>query len=196
MIDYIKGQITELSPTEVIIETYGIGYRILISLQTYEGLNGKKDATAYIHHYLREDEELYYGFATKDERELFRLLIGVSGIGASTARMMLSSLTSEEIRNAIIAEDINKIKSIKGIGLKSAQRLILELKDKLMKTELPKTSSVLPQNQAIIDAQSIMLSLGYEDKEIEDALSKVISTVEDCSNPEEILRKALTCLSM
>ena len=133
MIDYIKGQITELSPTEIIIETFGIGYRILISLQTYEGFNGKKDATVYIHHYLREDEELYYGFATKDERELFRLLIGVSGIGASTARMMLSSLTADEIRNAIIAEDINKIKSIKGIGLKSAQRLILELKDKVVK---------------------------------------------------------------
>ena len=133
MIDYIKGQITELTPTEVILETYGIGYRILISIQTYEGLNGKKDATVYIHHYLREDEELYYGFATRDERELFRLLIGVSGIGASTARMMLSSMSSEEIRNAIIAEDINKIKSIKGIGLKSAQRLVLELKDKVVK---------------------------------------------------------------
>ena len=133
MIDYIKGQITELSPTEVILETYGIGYRILISLQTYEGLNGKKDATVYIHHHLREDEELYYGFATRDERELFRLLISVSGIGAGTARMMLSSMSSEEIRNAILAEDINKIKSIKGIGLKSAQRLILELKDKVTK---------------------------------------------------------------
>ena len=121
MIDYIKGQITELSPTEVILETYGIGYRILISLQTYESLNGRKDSIVYIHHYLREDEELYYGFASKDERELFRLLIGVSGIGASTARMMLSSMSSEEIRTAILAEDINKIKSIKGIGMKSAR---------------------------------------------------------------------------
>ena len=127
MIDYIKGIIEELGPTELTLENNGVGYKILISLQTYEGLNGTKDAKVYIHHYLREDEELYYGFATKDERELFRLLIGVSGIGASTARMMLSSLTSDEIRNAIIAEDINKIKSIKGIGLKSAQRLILEL---------------------------------------------------------------------
>ena len=97
MIDYIKGNITELNPTEVILECYGIGYRILISLQTYEGLNGKSDAKVYIHHYMREDEELYYGFATKDERELFRLLIGVSGIGASTSRMMLSSLTTDPI---------------------------------------------------------------------------------------------------
>ena len=109
MIDYIKGTIEELNPTEAIVECNGIGYSLLISLQTYEGLNGNKNVKVYIHHYLREDEELYYGFATKDERNLFRLLIGVSGIGAATARMMLSSLTADEIRNAIIAEDINKI---------------------------------------------------------------------------------------
>ena len=133
MIDYIKGSLVEITPTDMVLECYGIGYKILISLQTYEALNSRSESTVYIHHYLREDEELYYGFATKDERELFRLLIGVSGIGASTARMMLSSLTSDEIRNAILSEDINKIKSIKGIGLKSAQRLVLELKDKVVK---------------------------------------------------------------
>ena len=116
MIDYIKGNLAEINPTEAIIECYGIGYRTLISLQTYEILNGKTEVKVFIHHYIREDEELYYGFASKDERELFRLLISVSGIGASTARMMLSSLTSDEIRNAILSEDINKIKSIKGIG--------------------------------------------------------------------------------
>ena len=117
MIDYIKGKIIELTPTDLVLECYGIGYKILISLQTYEALNGKSDSTVYIHHYLREDEELYYGFATKDEREMFRLLIGVSGVGAATSRMMLSSLTTDEIRNAIIGEDLNKIKSIKGIGI-------------------------------------------------------------------------------
>ena len=91
MIDYIKGKTIELTPTDMVLECYGIGYKILISLQTYEALNGKSDTTVFIHHYLREDEELYYGFATKDEREMFRLLISVSGVGASTARMMLSS---------------------------------------------------------------------------------------------------------
>ena len=130
MIDYIKGTITELTPTEVIIETGNIGYVASISLQTYSALDHRNDAKVYIHHILREDEELFYGFATKDERELFRLLIGVSGVGAATARMMLSSLTCDEIRGAIIGEDVNKIKSVKGIGLKSAQRLIIELKDK------------------------------------------------------------------
>ena len=129
MIDYIKGTIEELTATETTVENNGIGYKILISLQTYEVLNGTKETKIYIHHYLREDEELYYGFATKDERELFRLLIGVSGVGAATARMMLSSLTVEEIQNAILSEDVNRIKSVKGIGLKSAQRMILELKE-------------------------------------------------------------------
>ena len=176
MIDYIKGQITEINPTEVILETYGIGYRILISLQTYEGLNGKNEAKVYIHHYLREDEELYYGFASKDERELFRLLIGVSGIGASTARMMLSSLTSDEIRNAIIAEDINKIKSIKGIGLKSAQRLVLELKDKVVKGAGSDNSSLFTSsdNGAADEATTALVMLGFTKANVNKAVAAVL----------------------
>lgn len=192
MIDYIKGQITELSPTEVIIETYGIGYRILISLQTYEGLNGKKDATVYIHHYLREDEELYYGFATKDERELFRLLIGVSGIGASTARMMLSSLTADEIRNAIIAEDINKIKSIKGIGLKSAQRLILELKDKVVKGAGSDNNVLFSStsNAATEEAVTALVMLGFTKANVTKAVTAVLKEKPGASL-EEIIKQSL-----
>ena len=191
MIDYIKGQIDSISPTEVTLETYGIGYRILISLQTYEGLSGKKDAKIYIHHYLREDEELYYGFASKDERELFRLLIGVSGIGASTARMMLSSLTSDEIRNAIIAEDINKIKSIKGIGLKSAQRLILELKDKLKGiTVIPTKPSQISKGTGAksIEAIDALMTLGYTQHEAKRVISSM--DISDMS-VEEIIKVAL-----
>ena len=192
MIDYIKGQITELSPTEVILETYGIGYRILISLQTYEGLNGKKDATVYIHHYLREDEELYYGFSSKDERELFRLLIGVSGIGASTARMMLSSLTAEEIRNAILAEDINKIKSIKGIGLKSAQRLILELKDKVSKGEGADTPAIFSStaNAATEEAITALVMLGFTKANVTKAVTAVLKENPSASL-EEIIKQGL-----
>ena len=192
MIDYIKGQITELSPTEVIVETYGIGYRILISLQTYEGLNGKKDATVYIHHYLREDEELYYGFSSKDERELFRLLIGVSGIGASTARMMLSSLTAEEIRNAILAEDINKIKSIKGIGLKSAQRLILELKDKVSKGGGADTPAIFSStaNAATEEAITALVMLGFTKANVTKAVTAVLKENPSASL-EEIIKQGL-----
>ena len=192
MIDYIKGQISEINPTELILETYGIGYRILISLQTYEVLNGKGEAKIFIHHYLREDEELYYGFASKDERELFRLLIGVSGIGAATARMMLSSLTSDEIRNAIIAEDINKIKSIKGIGLKSAQRLVLELKDKVIKgggSDSPALfgSSV---NTATEEAVTALVMLGFTKANVTKAVSSVLKEKPSASL-EEIIKLAL-----
>lgn len=192
MIDYIKGSITELTPTEVILECYGIGYRILISLQTYEGLNGKQDATVYIHHYIREDEELYYGFATKDERELFRLLIGVSGIGASTARMMLSSLTAEEIRKAIISEDINKIKSIKGIGLKSAQRLILELKDKVVKGAGTDSTALFPtsSNAMVEEAVTALVMLGFTKANVNKAVSAVLKE-KPAATLEEIIKLAL-----
>ena len=192
MIDYIKGQIIELSPTDLVLECNGIGYRILISLQTYEGFNGKKEAQTYIHHYLREDEELYYGFATKDERELFRLLIGVSGIGASTARMMLSSLTSDEIRNAILSEDINKIKSIKGIGLKSAQRLVLELKDKVVKGAGSDNSSLftLSDNGAADEATTALVMLGFTKANVNKAVAAVLKEKPSASL-EEIIKLAL-----
>ena len=192
MIDYIKGQIIELSPTDMVVECSGIGYRILISLQTYEGMNGKKDATVYIHHYLREDEEVYYGFATKDERELFRLLIGVSGIGASTARMMLSSLNSDEIRNAIISEDINKIKSIKGIGLKSAQRLILELKDKVVKGGGSDNSTIFSQgsNPVTEEATTALVMLGFTKANVNKAISAVLKE-SPAATLEEIIKLAL-----
>ena len=192
MIDYIKGSVTEINPTEVILECSGIGYRILISLQTYEGLNGKSNAKVYIHHYIREDEELYYGFSTKDERELFRLLISVSGIGASTARMMLSSLTSDEIRNAILAEDLNKIKSIKGIGTKSAQRLILELKDKVVKGAGSESSALFPtsSNPAADEATTALVMLGFTKANVNKAVSAVLKDKPDASL-EDIIKLAL-----
>jgi Holliday junction DNA helicase RuvA len=175
MIDYIKGNLVELTPTEAIVETYGIGYSILISLQTYEVLEGKEAVTIYIYHYLREDQELYYGFATKDERELFELLISVSGVGVASARVILSSLTAEEIRQAILAEDINRIKSVKGIGAKTAQRLILELKDKIVKGEGADLGSIVKigNNTEIEEATRALVMLGFS----RPAISKVLQTV-------------------
>lgn len=192
MIEYIKGQLIELTPTDAIVECHGIGYHMLISLQTFSQLENNRDVTVYIHHYLREDDELFYGFATKDERELFRLLIGVSGIGAATARMMLSSLTSEEIRNAIIAEDINRIKSIKGIGLKSAQRLILELKDKIVKGSGTETSAIFStkDNATIEEAVTALVLLGFTKANVNKAVSAVIKEQPD-ANLETIIKLAL-----
>lgn len=192
MIEYIKGKLIELTPTDLVLECAGIGYKILISLQTYEALNGKEDAKIYIHHYLREDEELYYGFATKDEREMFRLLIGVSGVGAATARMMLSSLTTEEIRNAILAEDLNKIKSIKGIGTKSAQRLILELKDKVVKGEGSENTVLFStaSNSAVDEATTALVMLGFSKPNVNKAITAVLKE-SPAASLEEIIKLAL-----
>ena len=192
MIDYIKGEITELNPTEVTVECNGIGYRILISLQTFSAIERQKETKIYIHHYLREDEELYYGFSTKDERELFWLLIGVSGIGASTARMMLSSLSSEEIRNAIIAEDINRIKSIKGIGTKSAQRLIIELKDKIVKGAGSDTGTLLQTADSSIveEATTALVLLGFTKANVTKAVNAVLKE-NPSANIETIIKASL-----
>ena len=193
MIEYIKGQLTELSPTDAIVECNGIGYHILISLQTFSQLENKTDVTVFIHHYLREDEELYYGFASKDERELFRLLIGVSGIGAATARMILSSLSSDEIRNAIIAEDINRIKSIKGIGLKSAQRLILELKDKIVKGGGGADISAIfasKDNAVVEEAVTALVLLGFTKANVTKAVAAVVKDNPD-AGLESIIKLSL-----
>lgn len=195
MIDYIKGSIAELTPTEVVVECGNIGYISLISLQTYSDLEGKNEAKVYMHHILREDEELYYGFSTKEEREIFRLLISVSGVGAGTARMMLSSLTCEEVRNAIIGEDVNKIKSVKGIGLKSAQRVIIELKDKISKGAGSADSGVIfAQTSGVADeASTALIMLGFSKQAVSKAVASILK-----KNPtapvEVIIKQALQIL--
>ena len=134
MYDYITGTIAEISPAEAIIDNNGIGYSLQISLQTYSEIHQQKQTKLYIYNHVREDTHLWFGFATKDERTVFLRLISVSGIGPNSARVMLSSLSANEIRTAIIQGDVNKIKSVKGIGLKTAQKVIIELKDKIGKT--------------------------------------------------------------
>ena len=192
MIDYIKGQIIELTPTELVLDNHGIGYSILISLQTYEAFELKTEAVAYIHHYIREDEELYFGFATKDERELFRLLISVSGIGVASARMMLSTLTSEEIRHAILSEDVNRIKSVKGIGLKSAQRLVLELKDKVVKGEGAGAPALFKQDGGALveEATTALTMLGFTKANIAKVMPSILKE-NPTAKVEEIIKAAL-----
>lgn len=193
MIDYIKGSIVELSPAELILDNNGVGYSFPISLQTYQTLQDKKDAKIFVYHYLREDMEEYYGFATKDERELFELLISVSGIGVASARMMLSSLSAEEIRQAILSEDVARIKSIKGIGVKSAQRLIIELKDKIVKGEGSDFSELFgsaARSEIVEEASRALIMLGFA----KPAVNKAIQTILK-ANPnakvEQIIKSAL-----
>lgn len=192
MYDYIKGEIVELSPAELVLECGGIGYYIMISLQTYESLKGNSEANVYIYHHLREDDEQFYGFATKNERELFKLLISVSGIGVGSARMMLSSLTDEEIRNAIIGEDVRKIKSVKGIGLKTAQRLIVDLKDKIVKGGGVENISIeAPEsNKVAEEATTALLNLGFTKANIMKIIPEILKADAHASI-ETIIKEAL-----
>ena len=192
MYDYIKGKIEEINPAELILECGGIGYSINISLQTYETLQGKESAKIYVFHYIREDEESFFGFTTKDERELFKLLISVNGVGVGSARMMLSSLSDEEIRNAIIGENVARIKSVKGIGLKTAQRIILDLKDKIVKGG--GTAATLPTmttNNANIEEATIALTmLGFSKVNINKVIPDIIKKNPD-AKVEDIIKEAL-----
>lgn len=194
MIDYIKGTVAELTPTRVVIDNHGIGYRIEISLQTYEALEKKTEATVFIYHYFRqrEDIEMYYGFATRDERELFELIISVSGIGVNSARMMLSSFSAEELREAILSEDVNRIKSVKGIGLKSAQRLILELKDKIVKGEgsSPEVLFQATSNEAIEEATRALTMLGFTKPNVNKAIQTILKK-NPSAKVEDIIKLAL-----
>ena len=152
MIEYIHGDLTELTPTTAIIETAGVGYGLNISLNTYTAIQGKREVKLYVHEVLvtggRDDSFTLYGFASKQERELYRLLITVSGVGAGTARMILSSMSPSELCNVISTANEAMLKSVKGIGLKTAQRIIIDLKDKIVNLGI---ANELPANGAQID---------------------------------------------
>ncbi|MCR5560828.1 MAG: Holliday junction branch migration protein RuvA [Bacteroidales bacterium] len=198
MIDYIKGKISELTPTRIVLENAGIGYAMEISLQTYSAMENKGEGVIYIQKQVnpRDGSDVDYGFATKDERALFQLITGVSGMGAASARMVLSSMNSDEFQNAILSEDINRIKSVKGIGLKTAQRLILELKDKIFKGEgMPAESEIFKtvDNQAVEEATQALVMLGFAKPAIAKAIQKITAKNPD-ARVEEIIKSALQIL--
>lgn len=197
MLDYISGRIAELTPTRIVVDNQGLGYSLEISLQTYEALEGKKEAVIYVQTQInqRDGTSIDYGFAGKQERELFCLITGVSGIGAASARMILSSLTSKELEEAILSENVNALKSVKGIGLKSAQRIILELKDKIVKGSGASNEVLFAAdtNAAADEAASALQMLGFSKPNIQKAIQAILKANPKAS-VEQIIKSSLQML--
>lgn len=190
MITHIQGKLVEKNPTDVVIECNGVGYKIHISLFTFSNIPNSENVTLYTHLQIREDAHTLYGFSSVVEREIFRLLISVSGIGTSTARTMLSSLNPEQVKEAIALNDIATIQSVKGIGLKTAQRVVIELKDKIVKVYGIETNSTVLSNTNKDEALSALDTLGFSRKQAEKVCDKICMQNPDAS-VETIIKLAL-----
>ena len=194
MYDYIKGKLVEKNPAYAVIEANGVGYLLNISLHTYSLLKEEEHCLLFAHLAVREDAMVLFGFYEKEERELFRQLITVSGVGTNTARMILSSLSPDEVSQAIIREDSVLLQKIKGIGLKTAQRIIIDLKDKLYKELIPHEKIVFQHNTKKDEALSGLLILGFQKTMAEKALNKVIEIEGPALSVEQLIRNALKIL--
>ncbi len=193
MITHIQGKLVEKNPTEVVIDCNGIGYLLNISLNTFSQIQDKENIRLYTHLQVREDSHTLFGFSSLAEREIFRLLISVSGIGASIARTMLSSLTPKQVREGIATEDVSLIQSIKGIGLKTAQRTVIELKDKILKVYDIDEDSVSLNNTTKDEALSALEVLGVNKKQSERVIDKFMAS-QPSANVETIIKEALKSL--
>ena len=197
MIEYIKGEIAELSPANAIIDCNGLGYAVNISLNTYAAIQGKKECKLYIYEAIREDAYVLYGFIDKQERELFLLLISVSGIGGNTARMILSALSPSELINAISTGNANLLKTVKGIGLKTAQRVIVDLKDKIKTsgeaagtTGITGLASTAANVQVQEEAVAALTMLGFAQAPSQKVVMAILK--EDAGAPvEQVIKLAL-----
>ena len=193
MITHIKGRLVEKSPTELVIDCNGIGYLVNISLNTFSLLSDSEAISLYTHLQVKEDSHTLFGFFDKSERSLFRKLISVSGIGANTARTMLSSLNPQEIQRAILTENVSTIQSVKGIGLKTAQRVIIELKDKVNLADSTGEISISGLNQNREEALSALEVLGYSRKQTSKVVDELINNDPEIS-VEKIIKNSLNKL--
>ena len=195
MLDFIKGEIVELNPTSVVLEVAGLGYAIHISLNTYSVLSEKKDVKLYVYEAIREDAHLLFGFSEKRERDLFLLLISVSGVGANTARVILSSLSVSELEAVISSGNSNILKTVKGIGAKTAERIIIDLKDKIKFSDniASGEKNILISNEAANEAVSALMMLGFNQVASQKVMSKIIKE-KPLSTVEEMIKIALKML--
>ncbi|HEY9170100.1 MAG TPA: Holliday junction branch migration protein RuvA [Lutibacter sp.] len=187
MITHIRGKLVEKNPTFAVVETNGVGYWLNISLNTYSQLPDNEFVILYTHLSIKEDAHTLYGFITKTEREIFRLLISVSGVGPSIARTMLSSMTTDEIQQAIASNNVSVIQSVKGIGVKTAQRVLVDLRDKISKTYSIDEVYVSQSNTIKNEALSALEVLGFNKKQVEKAVDKIL--LEDKTVSVEVLIK-------
>jgi Holliday junction DNA helicase RuvA len=193
MITQIIGRLVEKLPTHVVIDCQGVGYQVNISLHTFSQLSDDENIKLYTHLQIKEDSHTLFGFFTTLERSVFRLLLSVSGIGASTARTMLSSLEPQQIQRAIITEDLATIKSVKGIGLKTAQRVLIELKDKMLNLFEGEEIQPFPNNTIKEEALSALEVLGYSRKQSEKVIDNAIQSAPEGS-VEDLIKAALNKL--
>lgn len=191
MIGSLNGKLIEKNPTELLIECSGVGYEVKISLNTYTQLSDSEQIKLHTKLIVREDAQILYGFFTKEEREMFNYLISVSGIGPNTAMIMLSSLVPEEIAHAIQTDDVITIQGIKGIGAKTAQRVIIDLKGKVIKFSSGSETFVLKGNKTRFDALNALVSLGFDKKSTEKVLDKIDSGEQTV---EQLIKEALRLL--
>ena len=192
MFDFFEGKFVEITPSYIIVNCGGVGYRIEISLNSYTVLKEKSEGRVLVHHIVREDAQLLFGFENEKERTLFKYLISVNGVGANTARMILSSLSCDELIEAVVNENVNVIKSVKGIGLKTAQRIIIDLKDNLSKFDFVKAESIF-SNKNREEALLALQTLGFNKPIIEKTLDKILKTNASLG-VEELIRQALKVL--
>lgn len=190
MITHIQGRLVEKNPTDVVVEASGIGYLLNISLHTYSKIPDSENVKLFTHLQVREDAHTLFGFVEKIEREVFRLLISVSGIGASIARTMLSSMSPQQVTEAIASGDVATIQSVKGIGAKTAQRVIIDLKDKILKAYDMDEVSISQNNTNKNEALSALDVLGFTRKQTERLVDKIINAQPEIAI-EEIIKQAL-----
>ena len=193
MYAFISGKIVEKSPTYVVVDNHGIGYLINITLNTFTAIGEKEETRLYTHEQILEDAHNLFGFASQKERDLFELLISVSGVGCNTARLILSSLTVNELSNAIANDDVKTIQAVKGIGVKTAQRIVIDLKDKLKKSDFQTEIFDTPNNTIKAEALSALTILGFSKAAIEKALDKLLKQMPDAT-VEALIKEALKVL--
>lgn len=193
MLDYIRGQVAELTPTFCVLDCAGLGYEVNITLIDYPSIVPGAESKLFVHEAIREDAHILFGFLDKRSRELFRLLIGVNGVGPNTARLILSSLNTSQLESAIVSGEDKLLKSVKGIGGKTAQRIILDLKDKIKPGDVPFIQNVGNSSESMEDAKSALVMLGFAAPQTQKVLQKLFAA-EPLLTTEQAIKRALTML--